>query len=117
MPQIGSKSAYVFNCSAQGYPIPTFKWFKDQKVYESANINTSFTTSSITWNQFTTNDNGVYTCQATNIIKSVSNSQAVFLYCKIHHIYHKKFNFSDYVLLYRKLKLYTLKITSSVIRI
>ena len=83
MPVIGSKFPYYLNCSAHGHPFPTFKWFKDQKEYTQGKIITNYPTSSVIWDHFTTADNGIYACQATNIIKSVLNSQAVFLYCKI----------------------------------
>ncbi|RDD44470.1 Immunoglobulin superfamily member 10 [Trichoplax sp. H2] len=81
MPRLGSKLPYELSCTAQGYPVPTFKWYKDQKNYDNDVTSLpNHNTSTITWKRFTAANNGIYTCQATNIVKSVSSSKAVFLY-------------------------------------
>ena len=62
---------YFISCAATGSPAPTYTWWKDGEVIPGA------TNTTLYFNALTRDDEGTYTCVATNLVHSVRSMPAI----------------------------------------
>lgn len=62
---------YFLTCSAVAVPAPTYSWWKDGELVQGA------TESTLVFTELTLNDDGAYTCVASNLVHSVRSMPAV----------------------------------------
>ena len=62
---------YFISCTATGSPAPTYTWWKDGEVIPGA------TNTTLYFNALTRDDEGTYTCVATNLVHSVRSMPAI----------------------------------------
>lgn len=62
---------YFISCNATGTPAPTYSWWKDGEVIPGAINSTLF------FNALSRDDEGTYTCVATNLVHSVRSMPAI----------------------------------------
>ena len=77
-------SKVTFQCNATGNPSPTLSWTKDDNLINqsSNNIVLSEDSQTLTINNVQRNDAGIYLCNATNNVNSVSASAHLNVQCK-----------------------------------
>ena len=62
---------YFISCAAIGSPAPTYTWWKDGEMIPGA------TNTTLYFNALTRDDEGTYTCVATNLVHSVRSMPAI----------------------------------------
>ena len=62
---------YFISCAAIGSPAPTYTWWKDGEMIPGA------TNTTLYFNALTREDEGIYTCVATNLVHSVRSMPAI----------------------------------------
>ena len=62
---------YFISCAATGSPAPTYTWWKDGEVIPGA------TNTTLYFNALRRQDEGIYTCVATNLVHSVRSMPAI----------------------------------------
>ena len=62
---------YFISCAATGTPAPTYTWWKDGEVIPGA------TNTTLYFNALRREDEGIYTCVATNLVHSVRSMPAI----------------------------------------
>lgn len=62
-------SPVLLHCGATGYPPPVITWYKGNKTHQGHQIQVNMTTLEFT--RTVSNDSGVYTCVARNIINKI----------------------------------------------
>ena len=62
---------YFISCAATGSPAPTYTWWKDGEVIPGA------TNTTLYFNELRREDEGIYTCVATNLVHSVRSMPAI----------------------------------------
>ena len=62
---------YFISCAASGSPAPTYTWWKDGEMIPGA------TNTTLYFNALTRDDEGTYTCVATNLVHSVRSMPAI----------------------------------------
>ena len=62
---------YFISCAATGTPAPTYTWWKDDEMIPGA------TNTTLYFNELRREDEGIYTCVATNLVHSVRSMPAI----------------------------------------